>query len=103
MTKNAKTTLVIIGVVGLCLLYALNASVENRYASKPAVAARMAEIEKRYASQIALAERMAEKHPTPTPTPDPKIQKYLEVAWVHEVGAGWVLDAEQFGKRCTSR
>ncbi|MCY4593899.1 MAG: hypothetical protein OXC19_03770 [Bryobacterales bacterium] len=27
-----------------------------------------------------------------------RISKYREVAWVHEVGAGWVLKAEKFGE-----
>lgn len=29
---------------------------------------------------------------------DPKVQQYLDVAWVHEFGAGWVLRAERFGE-----
>lgn len=29
---------------------------------------------------------------------DPRIRRFLEVQWVHDVGAGWVLDAEQFGE-----
>ncbi len=28
---------------------------------------------------------------------DPKVERYLDVAWVHEFGAGWVLKAERFG------
>ena len=33
-----------------------------------------------------------------TASSDPKVQRYLDVAWVHEFGAGWVLKAERFGE-----
>lgn len=40
-----------------------------------------------------------EQHPGRASAPsDPKIERYLDVAWVHDFGAGWVLKAEQFGE-----